>query len=111
MESTDGYYGGGVAVVERLKLMCGVSGVMAVVVLLLIVIRCCRCFVIVTVVDGEGGVVPANQVIFCTYSCTLSDGTGNCDHNGNMAGQPKLETNDVCILFSTPTNMKYLHIL
>ena len=90
--------------VERLELMCGVGGVMAVVVLL-IVIRCCRCFVIVTVVDGGGGVVPANQVIFCIYSCTLSDGTGNCDNNGNMAGQPKLETNEVCILFSTPTNV------
>ena len=40
MESTDGYYGGGLVVVIFLVFMCGVDGIMTGVVLLL----CCCCW-------------------------------------------------------------------
>ena len=92
------------AVVERLELRCGVGGIMTMVVLLVVVVRCWRCFVILLSM-AVVVLVPANQIILLQYSCTLSDGNGNCGSNGNVAGQWKLETNATRKLLSTPTNI------
>ena len=100
------------AVVELLKLRCGVGGIMTVVVLLLlVVVRCWRCFVV-----GDVSLLsfcrwrywcwfPQIKSHFIQYCCTSSDGNGNCGSNGSVAGQSKLGTNATCILFSTPTNI------
>ena len=39
------------------------------------------------------------------YSCTLSDGKGNCGDNGNVGGHSKLGTNATYLIRSIPTNI------
>ena len=48
--------------VELLEFMCGVGEIMAVVVLLLLVVRCWRCFVVIFLSMAVVVLVPANQI-------------------------------------------------